>query len=146
MNDLYLTNGKTGHYRNLGLPKASNTQADWPTPRQIKLNATKRETVPVAFRIDEVAYTMLNLFADQCNLTTSAFVNELINSYIEQHGHKVEGSVFDSTINLSIERLASKIKRMTIEQAILNYHQELLRDTIELLANEKTQKTDISQY
>ena len=144
MNDLYLTNGKTGHYRNLGLPKANNIQADWPTPRQIKLNATKRETVPVAFRIDEVAFTMLNLFAEQCDLTTSAFVNELINSYIRQHEHEVEGSVFNSTINLSIERLASKMKKMSIEQAILNYHQELLRNTIELLANEKIPKGDIS--
>lgn len=144
MNDLYLTNGKTGHWRDLGLSKVKKVQSKWPTPQQIKLNATKRETVPVAFRIDEIAYTMLNLFADQCELTTSAFVNELINSYIEQHGCKVEGSVFDSTINLSIDRMASKIKKMRIEQVILNYHQDLLRSAIEISTGEKLPKTDIS--
>lgn len=140
MNDLYLTNGKTGHYRSLGLPKADKVKAEWPTPRQIKLNVTKRETVPVAFRIDEVAYTMLNLFANQCELTTSAFVNELINSYIEQHQHEVDGSVFHSTINLSIDRLASKLKKMSIEQAMSNYND--LHDTIELITNRKLPKTD----
>lgn len=142
MNDTYLSNGKTGHWRELGLPKPTKVQANWPTPEQIKLNATKRDTVPVAFRMDEVAYAMLNLFAEQCDLTTSAFLNELINSYIEQNRHNVAGSVFYSAINLSVERVASKIKKMSVEQAILNYHQDALRYAIEMLLSIKLDKND----
>ena len=144
MNDLYLTNGKTGHWRDLGLPKAKNIRASWPSLQKIQLNATRRETIPVAFRIDEVAYTMLCLFAEQCNLTTSAFVNEMINSYIEQNQQQVQGLVYESAINLSVERVASRVKKMQVEQVIINYHQDSLRDTIQSLLHETIKKKDTS--
>lgn len=115
MNDLYRSNGKRGHAIDLGLRTTQDLNVKWPTPHQL---AAKRDTYPLTFRIDEIAYASLGLLAKQCGMSINNFVNELINSYINQNQNLIEGAVFTSALNSYLDRLYLKLDRMSDAEII----------------------------
>ena len=118
MYDLFYTNGKTSREVSLGLPKSKKIKANWLSPFVIARRPKKRETVPISFRVDEIDYAILDLFARQCDMGIGSFMNELVRSYVEQNKFQAKGAVFPHAINLSMERLATKLKKMSLEEAI----------------------------
>lgn len=110
----YSSDGKNVTPMNMGLPESKHIEeTHWQTPYQIA-SKVKRETVPVAFRIDEVAYANLDLLATHYGITLSSLVNEILNSYIEEH--HVFAGLYATVVNLHLERLQSKMLKMDENQ------------------------------
>lgn len=108
------SDGKNYTPRNLGLPESKHLgKTDWPSIYQLT-NKNKRETIPVAFRIDEVAFASLDLLAEKCDISISALVNEILNSYIAANQDSIDpaNNLTDRVLELSLERLMSKMLRM----------------------------------
>ena len=114
----YSSDGKNVTPMNMGLPESKHIEkTHWQTPYQIA-SKVKRETVPVAFRIDEVAYANLDLFSIRYGITISALVNEILNSYIEEH--HVSAGLYATVVNLHLERIQSKMLKMDESQLFEN--------------------------
>jgi len=122
------SNGQNYTPRNLGLPESNHlAKTDWPEIH--RLVTRKRETVPVAFRIDEVAYASLDIIAKQCDISMSTLVNEILNSYITANQNSISPlySLTDRVLELYLERLNAKLLKMDKKKL-----EELARDLTDI--------------
>lgn len=129
MNDLYVSDGKQDREVDLGLPTTEKLNVEWPTPRQIAATS-KRDAYSLTFRIDEVAYTCLDLLSQQCDMTMNSFVNALFNSYIEQNRSTIDGLVFNRALNIYMERLQAKLLRLSNLEILKEYHLPVIKDVL----------------
>ncbi len=120
-NDLWVSNGKQSHSKSLGLSMTKQLNIQWPSSEQIATR-TKRETFPLTFRIDEIAYASLDLLAKQYQISLSNFVNELINSFLEQNRQDIDGYVLNRVINFHMERVSAKLMRLSEVDIVKNFH------------------------
>lgn len=102
-----------------GLPQSNINFKGLPSAQQIVLNMTQRETTPVAFRIDEVTYSALDLIAKNHGLTLSTFINQLLNSYVEDQA-PTKKYVLNNALNIALDKFSKKLSNQTDSQINLN--------------------------
>lgn len=127
MNDLITCQGNKTKECDLGLPLNRSLNVKWPSPNQIAA-ASKRDSYPLTFRIDEVAYACLDLLSKQCDMSMNSFVNELINSYINQNRASIDGLIFNRALNAYMERLVAKLLRLSDSEIVRDFHLPIVKE------------------
>lgn len=128
--------GETAKAIDLEQSEAKKINIAWPTPGKIKAKSIKHETVPLSFRVDEVDFAYMDLFAKQCDMSMSNFMNEIVRTYVEQNKTVAKGYVLPHAVNMSMERLGAKLKKMSMAEIIEAYHYGEIKAAVE----EATQK------
>ena len=111
----------------------------------------KRETIPVAFRIDELTYAALDLFAKAQQVTVSALENAINDAFVAEHVVKEYSNFNDeqcrrNALNLYLERNATKLAKMSEAELIEEYQSdfvEMLYRDMKMPLPPKTQRQEI---